>query len=24
MLIGGLVLEIVGFLWMWHTVKIDA
>ena len=24
MLIGGLVREIVGFLWMWHTVKIDA
>ena len=24
MLVGGIVLEIVGFVWMWHTVKIDA
>jgi tight adherence protein B len=24
MLIGGLVLEIAGFFWMWHTVKIEA
>ena len=24
MLVGGLVLELVGFFWMWRTVKIDA
>ena len=24
MLIGGIVLELVGFVWMWRTVKIDA
>ena len=24
MLVGGIVLELVGFFWMWRTVKIDA
>jgi tight adherence protein B len=24
MLVGGIVLELVGFVWMWRTVKIDA
>ena len=24
MLVTGIVLELVGFFWMWRTVKIDA
>ena len=24
MLVGGMILEIVGFYWMYRTVKIDA
>jgi Flp pilus assembly protein TadB len=24
MLVSSVVLEVVGFVWMWRTVKIDA